>query len=552
MAFDAVGADLTLEDVKLKLITQSQKFGSKSSFAAYSNTGKPYKANPEKARLNCTHCKKSGHIKDQCFKLNPKLRKNNGIKTKPQQKQYGLFAGLKSKSPNTTTWILDSGASQHITNDKTNFTVYKESSTTEKIYVADGNYVLAFGKGTCSIRLNDKHAIDIEDVWYAPDFATNLMSVSSLTNANYILQFDSYQCTILHQDTILGKFKLQDNLYSITIYPMKAYHQSTALVQSKIASKSSYDINDLHILHGHVNHKTLRTMVKHKLLQGVSSVTGNERQCESCILAKLVKQPYPKESFTIAKQPLSLWVIDNWGPAARPTIHGERTKTSIIDANTGFQWKLLLQRKSDCDPHLRRLILREENRTGFKLQKIRIDNGELKSSSFQQWCKDKQPPIEIEFTVPFSSAQIGDCERTHRTDRDGTDVLITSAKLPYSLWGYACQYQCYLRNRTLTKHNKELITPLELYLGIQPIVATLIFGQAVYFTLTKQSKLFNRADIGYFLGHPEGVKGIYIYHNGKIKITRSWKAKNSEMHDDAINDSSLHNNARSRIITHDS
>jgi hypothetical protein len=134
MAFDAVGSDLTLEDVKLKLITQSQKFGSKSkTFAAYSNNEKHSgQKDPEKSKLICSHCKKTGHTIDQCFKLKPKTKRNNPQqKRQKEQKQYGLFAGLgedTNRLAGNITWILDSGASQHIVNDNKLFSSYAKSS----------------------------------------------------------------------------------------------------------------------------------------------------------------------------------------------------------------------------------------------------------------------------------------------------------------------------------------------------------------------------------------------------------------------------------------
>ena len=73
-------------------------------------------------------------------------------------------------------WIIDSGATHHVSHDRTLFTDYKPLDHT---YVTLPNGYTVTIKGIGCIRLTD--SIILFDVLYIPDFKFNLLSVSVLT-----------------------------------------------------------------------------------------------------------------------------------------------------------------------------------------------------------------------------------------------------------------------------------------------------------------------------------------------------------------------------------
>eukprot|EP00249_Psilotum_nudum_P003063 c16384_g1_i2 orf=324-659(+) len=84
------------------------------------------KSRPQRS-IECFHCGKKGHIKKDCYKFKKELRKEQGEKKKTKEGGEEvntvakdddiLFASmlLSSDAENLSTWIIDSGASFHVT-----------------------------------------------------------------------------------------------------------------------------------------------------------------------------------------------------------------------------------------------------------------------------------------------------------------------------------------------------------------------------------------------------------------------------------------------------
>ena len=73
-------------------------------------------------------------------------------------------------------WIVDAGASNHMTGSLNGFFKYKQCDKAIKVTMADGN--ISFAKGEGSICLAD---LRLNSVLYVPDLRCNLLSISKLT-----------------------------------------------------------------------------------------------------------------------------------------------------------------------------------------------------------------------------------------------------------------------------------------------------------------------------------------------------------------------------------
>jgi hypothetical protein len=74
------------------------------------------------------------------------------------------------------------------------------------------------------------------------------------------------------------------------------------------------------------------------------------------------------------------------------------------------------------------------------------------------------------------------------------------------------------------------VTPLELVFGEKPKYHSIGFGQEVYFRRNdpKLGKLDSKASIGYFVGFPDDVKGVWVYYDNKVQVSRSWIVKEAK------------------------
>jgi transposase InsO family protein len=86
---------------------------------------------------------------------------------------------------------------------------------------------------------------------------------------------------------------------------------------------------------------------------------------------------------------------------------------NLIDDATSYSWAIPLPLKSSAIKALKTWVLAVERQTGKKVGCFNIDNGELKSAEFIDFCASRG--ITPRWTSPHTSAQNGRVERVHRT-----------------------------------------------------------------------------------------------------------------------------------------
>ncbi|KAA0048527.1 transportin-3 isoform X1 [Cucumis melo var. makuwa] len=160
----------------------------------------------------CEHCKKQWHTKDQCWKLHgcppggkkrsSNEKQNSGrayiSKTTPastsqstdptasQTKTLTLGAIAQSGMPQSlglisvdgkNPWILDSGATDHLTGSSEHFISYAPCAGNEKIRIADGSLAPIAGKG----QIVPFDGFALQNVLHVPKLSYNLLSISKIT-----------------------------------------------------------------------------------------------------------------------------------------------------------------------------------------------------------------------------------------------------------------------------------------------------------------------------------------------------------------------------------
>jgi len=138
------------------------------------------------AGTKCHYCGKEGHWKNDCFK-----RKSDeaGSTTKSTNgtREFTFLAEGPEAMPQIG-WIIDSGASQHLCGNRTEFSTYVPVSEGRGITIADGTKIQACGLGEIEIHTEGGRII-LTDVWHVPDIGGNLMSVSRMVDARYTVEF---------------------------------------------------------------------------------------------------------------------------------------------------------------------------------------------------------------------------------------------------------------------------------------------------------------------------------------------------------------------------
>jgi hypothetical protein len=132
--------DVDLQFIVARLLHEMSKRKECASFETTTLMNKTYKSN----KKLCFYCKKPGHFMRNC------LKKKNDEKEKANQAcedhEQMFVATLNANDHTTSDWIVDFGATQHMTFEQEWCTTYERISP-RKVFMGDDTILEAIGKG---------------------------------------------------------------------------------------------------------------------------------------------------------------------------------------------------------------------------------------------------------------------------------------------------------------------------------------------------------------------------------------------------------------------
>ncbi|RDX64294.1 hypothetical protein CR513_57166, partial [Mucuna pruriens] len=185
-------------------------------------------------RLICSHCGKEGHLQNRCYDLIGWPNKTANISS---NEEYQEFLRLKSNnhtqslaSPSVPTacisqsmgsqgpWIINSGASDHISGNESIFSSISSPKFPHFISLANGFKMLSQEVGQVSLS----SSISLNSVLYIPKCPYNLISLSQLTRSlNCLVTFyaDSFVIQDRNTGQLIGKGHESRGLYYLSNNP---------------------------------------------------------------------------------------------------------------------------------------------------------------------------------------------------------------------------------------------------------------------------------------------------------------------------------------------
>lgn len=294
----------------------------------------------ESSFIVCHYCKKPGHIKSKCFKL--KRDNKNKVNKKPVQvstQSETFLVCAVAECVNSANWIIDSGCTSHMCNNK-NLFVSMDTSFTSKVTVADNNVLQCKGKGCVTVYV-DKCSRIIENVLFVPNLSANLLSVSKLTDKGYSVIFNNDKCHIKNKNEVLASASHRDGLYRLDCsVPNSSCLQSSfassctlpgnVQVQESALAAGSVPVD---VWHKRLGHLSLRGMcaLRDNLAEGVSFHCDQLGDCISCIKGKQTVKTFPKGGTRRAQRLLELVHSDVCGPMSEPSWGGARYLVTFTD-----------------------------------------------------------------------------------------------------------------------------------------------------------------------------------------------------------------------------
>jgi hypothetical protein len=467
----------------------------------------------------CKYCRRTGHVKKNCFKLKKKELQNNNINrgsnensNRDQQflntQEMAFVTTSKNETSTNEIWICDSSACGHYCNFKEGLMNVKEIC--DEITLGNGKTMTATKVGDlkCKVIQLDGSSLDVTlcEVKYVPELWMNLFSLNkalkngyTLSNKGLSICLSKGPCLVTFDRLIWTTNGCVSGIkLSIYPYPVSSPVGCNAMINAE--HNKGIDIN---VFHEMMSHCGVDKLQKTADIHGLK-LTGMLTICENCALAKARQKNVNKEWKGSSKIPGERIYLDI-SSVRDVSFGGAKFWVLIVDDYTDYCWSLFLKDKSELKEKMMTLLT-DLKIAGINVRFIRCnDSGENKA--FQKQCKSTAFNIIFEFSGPRTPQCNGKVERKFQTLYGRIRATLNCAglkdRMRHGVWAECANTVTFLSNITALKSKD--VCPYQLLFGSKPKLPESLrsFGEVGVVTTksTIQGKLWNRGTVCMFVGY---------------------------------------------------
>jgi hypothetical protein len=174
---------------------------------------------PGKSLRKCWKCGKTGHYKKDC--KSKKVEKPKGFdstsstEAKTSTEEGGdVYLASTSTHADRDVWLIDSGASYHMTPHREWFSEYEKYDGGD-VFLGDDSTTKILGRGRVKLLLKDGRIRTLPGVLHIPKLARSLIYVSKLDDAGVDTVFGKNTCKMVRGEMVLMRGVRCGTLYKL-------------------------------------------------------------------------------------------------------------------------------------------------------------------------------------------------------------------------------------------------------------------------------------------------------------------------------------------------
>ena len=370
---------------------------------------------PTGGSRECWHCGSQSHIRTACptwllntpegtkwAAKNPAKYRSRATMSAESSEGAWTVGHTTTSSANPRSWLVDSGATSHMTWDRGLFTTFVATEPPIPVTIANGTSIPCCGVGAVELHQENQQVlslITIQDVRYMPDLNTNLLSVSKLEDRGISVASRPGFLDLVRNGKTLATAQRNGGAYVLELGSGN-HQKETAFATRDSKPKDSkpkdgkpnakekavtWDVLHARLAHVGDHFITKLPRVTEGLSQLPAQPKGPKKACDPCARSKQIRiisrdQPVP------AKDPLERLYINGWGPYSVPALgySGAQYFFTITCKATRKKWVILVLRRATFPSEFMQFKARVELQSGYKIKAIRLDNaGENRTLSNQ-------------------------------------------------------------------------------------------------------------------------------------------------------------------------
>jgi histone deacetylase 1/2 len=393
------------------------------------------------ARPVCQICFKVGHSAIRCYN-----RYNHAYN------DGGPSANHASTSYNDGSWYMDTGATDHITNDLDCLAVRETYHGNDCIHVGNGAGlpISHVGHGTLNTIAKP---LNLRNILHVPHITKNILYVHKITLDNVVfIEIHPYHFVVKDQ---ASKRRVLQGKCESGLYPIRSseINANKCVKFSARVSKEQW-----HRRLGHPSSQIVSSILSlNKIPFCHNSVHAHV--CNACQMAKSHQLPFPHSNH-LSAAPLELIYIDVWVRAI-DSVGGYKYYVSFVDDFTKYTWLFPIVLKFDVENIFLRFQKNVELLLNTKIKSVQSDGGG-EYTRLHKYFLDTG--IIHYISCPHMHQQNGSAEQKHWHIVETGLSLLAHASMPVKYWDEAFQTALYLIN-CLPTRVIDNATPLERLLG---------------------------------------------------------------------------------------